>query len=175
MFKGVKKKESGFSMTELLVVMFILSLLSTTVLIDYRSNQKKHSLSQSAQKLASDLRKAQNMAMSGVDIAGNYYGYGVYLEDDATSYLIYGDKNGNSDYQPSDETIEAIDLLDRIGVKEIEPSASDVDVFFKSPNPTTYIDGDSSAGKGATITLEVIGTSLTKSIVVTTAGVIEVD
>lgn len=175
MFKRRKKIESGTTLTELLVVMFILSLLSTMALVGYRDHQKKYSLSQSAQRLSSELRKAQNMAMSGVDIAGNYYGYGVYLSDDATSYLLYGDVNNDSIYQVGDTTIETISLLEKVRVKEIVPVANDIDVFFKSPNPTTYIDGSNLAGKTATITLEIIGESMEKNVIITTSGLIEVD
>ncbi len=174
MFGNKKKKESGATLLELLVVMFILSLLSTIVLVGYRSGQKNYTLSQDTQKLASDLREAQNKALSGVDITGNYYGYGLYVADNATSYIIYGDVNGDSSYQGGDTTIETINLSDNIRVNEIAPLSNEVDVFFESPNPTTYIDGESLAGKRATITLEIIDASLTKSVVISTAGLIEV-
>lgn len=170
-----RKKESGFTFTELLVVMFILSLLSTMVLISYRNNQKGYLLSQSAQKLVSDIRKAQNMAISGVDISGgNYYGFGIYVLDNATSYILYGDEDGDSIYQPSDTTIETVNFSGEIRIGETAPLLAGVDVFFRSPNPITYIDGDNLAGKTATITLEIIGTSSNKPVVITTAGLIEV-
>ncbi|MBU1137164.1 hypothetical protein KKD72_02230 [Patescibacteria group bacterium] len=161
-------------MTELLVVMFILSLLSSTVLVGYRSGQKRYSLYQTAQRLASDIRRVQNMAISGVNITGNYYGYGVYAVVGETSYLIYGDTNNSFDYQPTDSVIETVYLPDRIRIKETFPNSGKTDVFFKPPQPQTFVNGSSLAGSIATITSEIIGDSLTKSVIVTTAGLIEV-
>ena len=172
---SVRKKESGFSLLELLVVMFIISLLSAIVLINYRGNQDKYALNQATQKVASDLRRAQNMAISGVDITGNYYGYGVYIVDDSTSYFIYGDVNGDSFYGAGDTTIETINLNNQIRIGQTAPLATKVDVFFRSPNPITYIDGSSLVGKTATVTLEIIGSALNKSVIITTSGLIEVD
>lgn len=154
--------------------MFIIGLLSSLVLINYRSNQNKHALSQSTQKLVSDIKKAQNMALSGTDIVGNYYGYGVYLVDNATSYLIYGDINNNSSYQVGDTIIETINLNEKIRIKETAPLSTEIDIFFRPPNPITYIDGSNLAGKNATVTLEIIDTSNTKIVTISTAGVVQV-
>ncbi len=170
-----RKKESGFSLVELLVVMFILSLLSTITLIGYRSNQDKYAIKQAVQKVASDLRRAQNMAISGVDIAGNYYGYGIYFVDDSNSYFIYGDINNDSSYDIGDTTIEIINFNNQIRISQTAPLAVEADIFFKSPNPKTYIDGSNLVGKTATVTLEVIGKSLNESVIITTSGLIQVD
>ncbi len=45
-------------MTELLIVMFIISLLSASVLISYRNNQRSYALDQASQQLVSNLRKS---------------------------------------------------------------------------------------------------------------------
>ena len=165
------KKISGFTIIELLVVIFIIGLLSTLVLVNYRGGQKKYALSQSVQQLVSDLREAQNMAMSGVDIEGQYYGYGVYVNrhDLNTSYQLYADENNDNKYD-SGESLETVSLPEGIEIKLTSP-ASKVDVFFRSPEPTTYINSPSSVNPG-TITLELKGASLTKTITVTTAGLI---
>jgi len=169
------KKESGFTIFELLVVMFILTLLSSVVLAGYRSGQKRYSLYQAAQRLASDVRRAQNMAISGVDIAGNYYGYGVYAVADGSSYLIYGDTDNTSDYQPTDTTVETIYLPNNVKIKETVPDAGKADVFFGPPDPDTYLNGVSgSYNEPIVITLELIGTSLTKTITVAATGLVEV-
>ncbi|MBU4141395.1 hypothetical protein KKE99_00795, partial [Patescibacteria group bacterium] len=65
-------------MIELLVVMFIISLISAITLANYRGGQRKYILTQSVQKLVSDIRKAQNMALGGFEISNNYNGYGVH-------------------------------------------------------------------------------------------------
>ncbi|MBL7155470.1 MAG: prepilin-type N-terminal cleavage/methylation domain-containing protein [Candidatus Portnoybacteria bacterium] len=167
------KSGAGFTLTELLVVMFIISLLSGLVLAGHRSGQKKYALSQATQQLVSDLRKAQNMAMSGVEMTGRS-GYGIYANKDDISYTIYADKNDNSSYQgePPDELIGTIDLPSQIKISFVSPLLSKVDIFFKPPEPTTYINANAGAGISGTITLELEGTSLTKMVTVTTAGLI---
>ena len=160
-------------MIELLVVTAIMVLLFGLAIASHRAGQKKYILSQATQGLVSDLRKAQNMAMSGVDIeAEQYDGYGIYAGKDDIFYIIYADKNGNSSYQPSDTTIETIDLPDRIKISSVSPLANKVDIFFEPPDPTTYIDANDGAGVSGTITLELEGASLFKTITVTTAGLI---
>lgn len=169
--KNYLGQQAGFTLTELLVVMFIISLLSGLVLANHRSGQKRYALSQATQQLVSDLRKAQNMAMSGVDIEGQYYGYGIYIRrlDSVVYYRIYADKDDDNKYD-SGESLETVNLPEGIEIKATSP-ASKVDVFFRSPEPTTYINYPASVNPG-TITLELKGTSSTKTITVTTTGLI---
>lgn len=165
--------QAGFTLIELLVVISIMSLLSTLVLANHHNSQKKYALSQATQQLISDLRKAQNMAMSGVDIEiGQYYGYGLYLNKVDSFYIIYADKNDNISYQPSDTTIETVNLPSQIKINSLSPLANKIDAFFKPPEPTTYINANSGTGISGTITLELEDTSLTKTVTVTTAGLI---
>ena len=165
--------QAGFTLIELLVVISIIGLLSSLVLANHHNSQKKYALSQATQQLISDLRKAQNMAMSGVDIEiGQYYGYGLYLNKVDSFYIIYADKNDNTSYQPSDTTIETVNLSSQIKINSLSPLANKIDVFFKPPEPTTYINANSGTGISGIITLELEGTSLTKTVTVTTAGLI---
>jgi len=175
----IKKKQEyisqqfGFTMMELLVVMFVISLLAALSLAGYHNGQKRYALSQDGQRLMASLRKAQNMSMSGIDISGQYYGYGVYVEKNDTSYIIYADENNNSSFQPSDTVIETINLSDKIEIQNVSPLPNKVDIFFSPPNPITYINGNDAVGVLGTITLGIEDTSLTKIITVTTAGLIE--
>ena len=166
-------QQTGFMLIELLVVISIIGLLSTLVLANHRSGQKKYALSQATQQLVSNLREAQNMAMSGVDIeTEQYYGYGFYLNKVDNFYIIYADKNDNTSYQPSDTIIETVNLPSQIKINSLSPLANKIDIFFKPPEPTTYINADSGTGVSGAITLELEGTSLTKTVAVTTAGLI---
>ena len=169
-------RQLGFSVTELLVVMFIISLISAVALANYRSGQRKYALTQAVQKLVSDIRKAQNMALSGFNIEGAYYGYGVYLEEDDAYYIIYGDVNGNTTYQPADDVIETISLFpNNIEVQSVTPTPGKISVFFESPQPTTYINGNDTPGLSGTIILKIVNSSLSKTVRVTTAGLIQVE
>ncbi len=170
---------SGFTLVELLVVMFIVGLLASLVLANYRSGQKKYALEQATQKLVSDIRKAQNMAISGVEIPGQCSvadpcsGYGVSIRKSSNNfYRIFGDKVDNSRYQPADALIEIINLPPDIEIKATSPIPSKTDIIFEPPAPTTFINGNTGVGILGTITLEIVDTSLTKTVTVTTAGLI---
>ncbi len=181
----IKKKQAhinrqfGFTMVELLVVMFVISLLAALSLAGYHNGQKRYVLSQDSQRLMASLRKVQNMAMSGVDIEGQYCGYGIFVDKNDNLYIIYGDKvpancgNTNNKYDASDEIIETINLTQGIVFEDITPLPPKLDIFFKPPNPTTYINGKDTVGVSGTVTLGREDTSLTKIITVTTAGLIQ--
>ena len=167
-------KQTGFTMIELLVVMFIMTLLTASVLVSYRGGQRKYVLTQSAQQLVSDLRQAQNMTISGVDIS-SYHGYGIHAEDNNNFYILFADQNGDSIYKSQNDTIiKTVNLPNLIKIDSVSPS-SNLDVFFKSPNPTTYINNNPSAGQTGTIVLKIENTSLNKTITVTTAGLIQIN
>jgi Tfp pilus assembly protein FimT len=167
-----KKIKGGFTTFELLVVMFIIGLLATLTFAGYHNGQKRYTLSQDSQRLMSSLRKAQNMAMEGINISGNYYGYGVYAEKGNAYYLIYADKDNNSSFQPSDDVLETVNLSDKVGIENVSPLSDKIDIFFGPPDPTTYINANSTAGVSGTVTLGLSDSSLNKTITVTTAGLI---
>lgn len=165
---------AGFTLMELLVVMFIISLLSALVLAGYRGGQKKYALAQAEQRLISDLRRAQNMAITGTGIVqGMYFGYGLYVSRNfsRTSYELYGDKDNDNRYD-SNESIERVDLPQGIRIRSHTPGWR-VDVFFRPPEPITYINQIDTPGRSGRITLEVEDTSFTKTVTITTAGLIQ--
>ena len=164
-------KQTGFTMVELLVVMFIISLLTVGVLLSYRGSSKNYALDQAIQKLISDLRRVQNMALSGVD-KSSYPGYGLFAAENASVYFIYGDTNANHTYQLNDDIIETIVLGNNLIIDDTSPIAW-IDIFFESPNPTTYINGNNGVGVLGTITLGIDGSPRTEIVTITTAGLIQ--
>jgi len=168
-------RQTGFTITELLVVMFIVSLVATLSLVNYRSGQKKYVLTQTVQLLVSNIRKAQNMTLSGFGFVGTYYGYGVYIDENDSYYIIYGDIDGNAIYEPSDDIIETIFLPTGINIKSVSSPSDKLHIFFEPPQPTTYLNGVSAAGISETITLEIENSSLSKTVRVSTAGLVQVE
>ena len=136
----------GFSMIELLVVISVIGLIFALSLVSYRSGQKKYVLTQTVQQLISDIRKAQNMALSGYDISGQYNGYGLYIKKGESSYIIYGNKNIDPNYQPNDDIIETISLSNGVSVKSVSSASDKLHIFFEPPQPITYLNGVSAAG-----------------------------
>jgi len=168
--------KKGFTLIELLVVTSIIILLSALLLADYRSGQRRYNLNQSAQKLASDLRKAQNMAIGGVElVALQYYGFGIETNPTAqpTSYRFYADKNGNQRYDDSsDDVLETVKLTAGVTLT----SASSFDIFFAAPSASVFINGDNSPGISGLIKLEIPSSGLAARFVrVNTSGLIQIE
>jgi len=178
MFKRFSK-QAGFTLFEMLVVIFIISLLSIGVLLSYRNSRRQYALNQSIHQLVSDLRKAQNMALSGVDIndTTRYCGYGIVIDFSArpTSYYLYADESNNCDtsnnkYTPSDTLIKEIVLSNQT---IFDAATLNLDVYFKSPKQTIYINADDNIGVSGTIILKTMGSATAKTITVTTSGLIQ--
>lgn len=175
------QKKFGFTIIELLVVTSIIVLISSLSLANYRSGKVRYSLGQSVQKLASDLRRAQNLAIGGTSIKGVYCGYGIKVDINARpySYYLYADKSancgtGNNAYDAGDDIIEEVRLFSGIRINSSSPSPADI--FFKPPEPITYINQNSSVGLSGIITLEAEGYSLpTRTIRISTVGLIQIE
>jgi len=106
------KKQKGISLIELIVVIFIIVLFTMITIANFPKIQRQYALSGSAYKLAQDLRKVQDMSLSGVSVTDkNGYliavkGYGIYVNliKSTTQYIIYADvaaANGSSDQKYS--------------------------------------------------------------------------
>ncbi len=168
-FKG-RSRSAGFTMLEMIVVIFLITFLSAGVLFNYQNAKKKYALAQEVQEAVSNFRKAQNMAISGTGIYGNYYGYGLYFNPAVSdkSYFLYGDLDNDNGYDAGEE-IETINLGQFVEIQATYPLA-DLDVFFLSPDPATYINGSSMTGQVGGVTLEILGGVQARQINVSTAG-----
>lgn len=103
----------GFTLLELLVIVSIIASLSAVVLGGYNTGETKFTLLRSANKLAQDIRKAENMAMIGKSAPlsfGEIFpegGYGIYITassasttaPEVNSYNLFCDCNGNKEYE----------------------------------------------------------------------------
>jgi len=173
-----KNSRKGFTLIEALVVIFIISLLAISILASYKNSNKKYILLQANQKIISDLRKVQNMAINGTEIEGYCstvdacFGYGIMFDlTSPSSYILFADGNGNETYNAG-EGFETVNLPSTVIIQSIFPSPK-AHVFFEAPDPITYVNGDSGASASAEIVIQIQGTALTKTINVNTAGLIE--
>jgi len=177
-----KIKERGFTLVEVLVSAFIIAILSTIMLINYRQSNRQYALLRSANKLAQDIRRAQQMAMGAQECpqkceggnpcpcAGQIpLGYGIYLNAGGTNYLLYADRDGSENYSGGDTDIETIPLESGVSIQSTNPAS--LSVNFRPPDPTTTINGNSTINEGI-ITLAP-QSGLSKTIKVNKAGLIE--
>lgn len=161
-------KCKGFTLVELLVSIFIIILMSGIIFANYRTGGQQFALQRSANKLAQDIRRAQQMAMSAKETnlggqvpTGQEFvpkgGYGIYFDESSpNSYVIFADCNENRQYNGTGlvcgptgteytEQVETIELLEKKEVqiydiqKEGGGSPDKIHITFVPPDPETHI------------------------------------
>jgi len=169
MSRCYQKKESGFSIIELLVVIFIIGLISSSVLVSYFNGNNQYSLTQATQILAANIRQVQNKALSGQQQGVSPYGFGVKIVS-ATQYVIFLNPTSapSNDYvEGSSQIVETISLPTGTVVSPINQR-----IFYIPPDPTTYLNNSAGAGS---ITLTITAGPLTKNVVAYSNGKIEIN
>lgn len=180
---GQKRKNTrrGFTFIEILVVIFITALLSTLILVNYRSGQQRYAVNSAAQKMAADLRRAQNLALSGTLMPSGCTigtdcstGFGIHV-DSTSQYKIFYNKPGMpGGWQYKYRSNPPVPSVDLPGGTVSLPSGVTVntgnDVFFTPPDPTTYINGDNFGSRTFTLTAG----SNTRTVIVNSSGRIDI-
>lgn len=136
----------AFTLIELLVVTGLIALMVALIFPNYRSGQHDLSLQISASKLAQNLRKTQEMAVSAKEFQGEVPrgGYGIYFHiSDPTHYILFADKDNGNDYDSPGELVEIIELEKDTKLKSLSPSGP-LTVIFLPPDPTVYFYPDAS-------------------------------
>jgi Tfp pilus assembly protein FimT len=198
--KKYRERENGITLVEIVVVLFIVTLFSLIVINDFPKIQRQFALSRTSYKLAQDLRKTQDLGLSGVrinDVLGDpiaVKGYGIFIDlgQSATQYIIYADVNGNQKYEgvnnycsqevdgAADCIVEMIDISKEnpnVYIKTLDNiSGSTTSINFSPPNPIISIDNfipDSESKVGIVFGLST-DSSATRTIWVNTSGLISV-
>lgn len=138
---------------ELSVSIFIIAAMTGFFIVNFHNTNKRSELGAVKQKLASNIRLAQNYSLGsktydGINTPAG--GWGVHFSmSDPAHYIIFADKNapdGNKIYN-SGEAVETISLPDGITIDSLIP-ANSIDIVFFPPDPKTYINGlDNSSAK----------------------------
>lgn len=179
------KMSKGFTIIEFLIVISIIGIFSAITFPNYRSTQQQLALQRSASKLAQDIRKVQEMAISAKEcppsICGGSEpiippGYGIYLKQGDSDYLLYADINpaaGNEKYNAGDALVKTIPLEKGVKINDVSPASMSIN--FKPPDPKVRISGTGGNFAEAEITLGVKNTSFEKKVKVNKAGLIYVE
>ena len=168
------QSQFGFSIMELIVVIFIIGLMSTVMFANYRQGERDTTLEYAAQGIAQDIRHAQNLSLAGTKLSDeDTWGYGIRFENNK-AYFIYGDvgvtPNINYQYNSGDKKVsDSITLPTNVEISDFNIT----DIFFKPPDPITYINGSSDK---STVEIKICFTTTNKCkrITTTTAGRVEV-
>ncbi len=170
----------GFTLIEVLTAVLIIGVLSTVILLNYRTGQEQAQLTRASAVFETGIRIAQNLAVNSADFGGTIpCGYGIHYVD-SRNYSIYaGQLGGAANCLVSDHNFQPeTDLIYR-DTKIIEQNvmfrSSFSDIFFEPPDPTTYINDSKSAGAFAVVEL-CLETDLTKcrNLIIDTAGRISI-
>lgn len=137
--------QKSFTLVELLVVVAIIILLSAIILPNYRAAATQFALERSAHKMAQDIRRAAEMAMSAKECTHPTVcpgggvptgGYGIYFnQSEPDSYIIYADKSApNERRNPTgNEDIDTILIEKGVIINSVSPAQ--VSINFKPPAP----------------------------------------
>ena len=149
-------------MVEMLVVVFIIGVISTMLVVNWRKNEKRYQLQRTAQEIAQLIRRAQGFALNGKErlweptgqqIVPDYYG--VHFEKQSpTFYFIYSNAIGNYGYQYPEELQETYTYTEAGVVIDSIGGGGALDIIFNVPDGFTdfYPNGTS-----ATITIKRVG------------------
>jgi len=170
--KEKSKSGTGFTIIELLVVMAIIVIVSGLVLANWRGGEKQYALQRAANKLAQDIRRVEEFAMSARAFQGQIPkgGYGIYFKiSEKDHYILFADLNGNNHYDSgSDGLVEDIKIEKEVQISQL--SASPLHITFTPPDPTVTIKPDALL---AQITLAIqTDPTKTKTIQVNKAGLV---
>ena len=195
----INKLKSGFTIVELLVSIFIITLLLSVVLFNYGTFNDKLALSSAGQEMAIAIRQAQayGVNVKEVGASGGVFtsAYGVYFNPSCNpdSYYVFADTNANKKYDigagcgnpdTAGELIEKFILRNGVIISGVCDAATcplsaptkSMHVTFLRPNPDAninFVDTNGSFVGGQSLTGKIRLTSLknnTLDIVVENTG-----
>lgn len=179
-----KNDNRGFTLIEMVVSLTIVALIAGAMMANYRDGERTNKLMISANKLAANIRMAQNNTLGAVKYGTSTPegGWGVHIDttNSETSYKLFANENYNSGsnliYDPGEALIEygGKTVTVEEGVRIATTTAgNEVDVTFFPPDPDTIIYDGSNELDEVEIVLE-NQTGATQRVRVNSFGLIEI-
>lgn len=157
-FKSIVKKHikagRGFTLPEMLVVIFIIGLMSTILVVNWRNNEKKLLIQRKAEEVVQNIYRSRDLALTGKAycVVGLETkpcpAYGTNISLGSQNYLIFGDTDSNNSYSVTDQAIENLSIgedvevysLVTIGAGRAVPSV--LNLVFSVPDGFITINND---------------------------------
>ncbi|MFH2013492.1 MAG: type II secretion system protein [Patescibacteria group bacterium] len=140
--------KKGFTLIEVLVVTAVIGIISIMLVANWTKNESSSKLQRTAQEVVLSIRSAQDIALNSFKSSGQDvpYSYGIRFDKDIdSSYLIFGDKNGNNTYQPSDILIKNVLIESGIEIDSLSSGNNDLNIVFSIPDGFTTINPSSTS------------------------------
>jgi len=148
----------GFTLIEMMVVVSIILILSLISIPVYQGSKKQLALQRAVNKLAQDIRKAEEMAMLAKEFQGAVPqgGYGISLTTVTPGkYIVFADCNSNQMYDSSGtpcgndtapEKVEEIEIEKGIQIETLSPNSplDTLDIVFTPPDPAIWVNSGTS-------------------------------
>ena len=137
----------GFSLLEMLVVMSVLIVLTSTLLLYNRTGERQLIILREKARLLGAIVQAKAYAVNTLVDAAPACGYGVHIDPAAGTYFLYRDRAINcrtSDHiygAASDEIVRGSENTLAIGFAFGDHTLSDI--VFVPPDPSVYLNGGS--------------------------------
>lgn len=180
-----KNFQGGITLVEVIVAIFIVAIFSAILIADYPKISRQFSLLRASHQLAQDLRRAEDLSLSGVlgsSQALHISGYGVYIDlTNSTQYIIYADNSEPvREYNSGDYIVQTVDISglgQGVYIKELRHiTGNSASINFSPPNPAISISGLNFGQNSIEIILGLqADEEIEKVVSVNTAGLIEVD
>lgn len=174
----------GFTLTELLVVIVIIGILSSVLFLGRTKTEEKLALQRSAYRLVQDLREVQEMAMGAGEVdcgVEKTHSFGICfdLNSSLTSYYLFADCGPDADktYNGNDKLLREVNLEKKVQIQGISPSSLNaLNVVFSPPDPATYINQEEWRTDEGVITLSLESDpNQQKTVKINSAGRIEIE
>ncbi|MCD4694111.1 prepilin-type N-terminal cleavage/methylation domain-containing protein [bacterium] len=183
MDKKYNNKNDGFSLMEIIVVIFIIALFSGSLFANYKQGNNTNKLIIEANILASNIRLAQNNTLGavkyGTSTPSGGWGIHIDLASDNNSYYVFANKNYESDGSLGYDFGESIigsggRVIDMDGeIKIASTSVGNIlDISFVPPDPDTIIYDGTATYTEAVIMLET-KEGISRRIKISSFGLIE--
>jgi len=147
------KNNKGFTLIEILAVIFVMVFLISAGIVSYRSFEKSTELENTSQNIISVLKLAQTKTTASEDASQ----YGIHFESD--KYILF---KGNI-YQAESEDNKTYNISNRLEIYNINFSEESSDVIFQRISGATEQNGNisikiiSDPVKFKTISIESLG------------------
>ncbi|OIO47762.1 MAG: hypothetical protein AUJ28_00465 [Parcubacteria group bacterium CG1_02_37_51] len=138
MIKLFNRKSRGFTIMELIVSIGVFMSLFLMVTVNFRTAESSNDLRLETQKIASDIRKLQTLALTGSTYNYNgtstemgIGGFGVKFSNGSTTYAIYSDTAMNYGVLDQDDVLlESVTLASDFSNILITTEGSDADAYL---------------------------------------------